>query len=85
MIKTPIVIAAGMFLLSSAAFANEAAFKTGDKDGDGSLTVKEVSEIHPEVDEASFKQIDQDQDGAWSYEEYEVALSGSAGTKQQAE
>lgn len=70
-----LVVALGLGLASAAFSAEGKGFKAIDKDGDGSISLKEFTDAKC-GDEAAFKKKDKDGDGKLSQGEFAGAAKG---------
>ena len=73
--KIPYILAATALFVSSTAFAASADFAKVDANGDGRVTIEELSEAMPEVSEEKFKVADANKDGALSPEEFRAVIN----------
>ena len=71
-----IILALGLGVLSTAAFAQAPDFAAADADGDGAVSLAEAKAAMPDTDEAAIVAADANNDGALSQDEYTALTSG---------
>lgn len=67
-------LACGALLVSSLALAQEDRFKSADANGDGALTLEEVTAAAPDTTADKFAAVDLDGNGTLSYDEFELGV-----------